>query len=67
MAALNPDRSAVQSGRFLPLSRHKRIVVKIGSSLLVDTDSGALKEAWLASLADDLQALWASGRDIVLV
>lgn len=29
---------------FTPLAKHKRIVIKIGSSLLVDTDTGALKK-----------------------
>ncbi len=53
--------------RFLPLSRHKRIVIKIGSSLLVDAETGVLKEAWLASLADDLAALARRGAEIVLV
>lgn len=55
------------SSRFLPLSSHKRIVVKIGSSLLVDTQSGALKEAWLSSLADDLKSLSDKGCEVALV
>ena len=52
---------------FLPLARHKRIVVKIGSSLLVDQASGALKEAWLTSLAEDLARLAKKGCELVLV
>lgn len=52
---------------FLPLAKHKRIVIKIGSSLLVDQASGVLKEAWLTSLADDLAALAKTGSEIVLV
>ena len=38
------------------LSSYKRIVVKIGSALLVDRASG-LKRAWLDSLGDDIAAL----------
>lgn len=53
--------------RFLPLARHKRIVIKIGSSLLVDSTSGTLKAAWLDSLADDLKALASEGCELVLV
>ena len=45
----------------------RRIVVKIGSALLVDRDTGKLKAAWLASLLDDVAALAKSGKDIVLV
>jgi glutamate 5-kinase len=45
----------------------RRIVVKIGSALLVDSASGALKSEWLASLADDIAALKAEGREVILV
>lgn len=61
-AALSGEEGAV-----LPLSRHTRIVIKIGSSLLVDAQSGSLNAAWLESLADDLQALAGKGCEIVLV
>lgn len=49
------------------LTEAKRIVVKIGSALLVDAASGALKSEWLHSLASDVQALKARGADVVLV
>ena len=39
------------------LSSFRRIVVKVGSSLLVDAAAGSLKRDWLASLAADLAAL----------
>jgi glutamate 5-kinase len=45
----------------------KRIVVKIGSSLLVDSASGTLKADWLAALADDIAALRAAGKDVIVV
>lgn len=45
----------------------RRIVVKIGSALLVDRHSGRLRATWLNSLADDVAALRAEGRQIVLV
>ena len=38
------------------LSGFRRVVVKIGSSLLVDAAKGALKRRWLESLAADLAA-----------
>ena len=38
------------------LADFRRIVVKVGSSLLVDADAGRLKRDWLASLAADLAA-----------
>ena len=48
-------------------AKAKRIVVKIGSALLVERDTGRLKAEWLNSLMDDVAALAQSGKDIVLV
>ena len=45
----------------------RRLVVKIGSSLLVDGASGTLKAQWLASLSDDIATLKADGKDVVVV
>ena len=45
----------------------KRLVVKIGSSLLVDGNTGTLKEAWLASLSDDIARLRADGKEVIVV
>lgn len=49
------------------LSTAKRIVVKIGSALLVDRDTGALRSAWLRDLALDIADLKAAGSDVILV
>src|SRR5262249_22850663 len=48
-------------------TRARRIVVKIGSSLLIDRKSGELKSAWLATLADDIAALVGAGRQVIVV
>lgn len=48
------------------LHAYKRIVVKIGSALLVDRRSG-LKRAWLTSLARDIARLRAGGHEILVV
>ncbi|MCA1299813.1 glutamate 5-kinase [Stappia indica] len=48
-----------------PLSRYKRIVVKIGSALLVER--GALKRAWLDALCADLAALSERGAEVIVV
>nr|WP_175582299.1 glutamate 5-kinase [Phaeobacter sp. HF9A] len=45
----------------------KRIVVKIGSALLVDRDSGALRQDWLLTLASDVAWLKGQGKDVILV
>src|SRR4029079_11349117 len=49
------------------LTDFRRIVVKVGSSLLVDAKAGRLREAWLASLAADIAKLHANKRDIIVV
>ena len=48
-------------------SEAKRLVVKIGSSLLVDAASGTLRQAWLASLADDIAVLREAGKYVIVV
>ena len=49
------------------LADFRRIVVKVGSSLLVDHAVGGIKEKWLASLTADLAALHGGKRDILVV
>jgi glutamate 5-kinase len=49
------------------LADFRRIVVKVGSSLLVDAAAGKLNEAWLASLTADLAALHGDKRDVLVV
>ena len=50
-----------------PLANAKRIVVKVGSTLLVDSAAGQLKRDWLASLAADIAALKRGGKEVVVV
>ena len=45
----------------------KRLVVKIGSALLVDRATGALRSRWLEALAEDVARLRARGTDVILV
>jgi glutamate 5-kinase len=45
----------------------RRIVIKIGSALLVDRVTGRLRATWLHSLADDVAALMDDGKQVVLV
>jgi glutamate 5-kinase len=56
-----PDAAA----RFAPAAC-ARLVVKIGSSLLVDA-GGAVRRDWLASVVDDIAERRAAGQEIVVV
>lgn len=48
------------------ISSCRRLVIKVGSSLLVD-DDGRLNSAWLESLADDVAGLARDGHEILIV
>ncbi|MEK1874428.1 MAG: glutamate 5-kinase [Rhizobium altiplani] len=48
------------------LERYRRIVIKIGSALLVDRKTG-LKKAWLDAMCRDIAALKAKGVDVLVV
>jgi glutamate 5-kinase len=49
------------------LSDAKRMVVKVGSALLVDADKGRLNRVWLESFAADVAACRKRGQEIILV
>ncbi len=50
----------------LALSAYRRLVVKVGSSLLID-DAGELNRHWLETLADDIGRLARDGHEILIV
>ena len=49
------------------LDKARRIVVKIGSALLVDAKTGTIKASWLSSLIDDLADARVRGAEIIIV
>jgi glutamate 5-kinase len=49
------------------LARAKRIVIKVGSALLVDPKNGSVKQQWLASLVEDVARLHERGAEVVMV
>jgi glutamate 5-kinase len=49
------------------LAEARRLVVKIGSALLVDDADGQIRSAWLAALADDIARCKARGQEVVIV
>ncbi|WP_366554520.1 glutamate 5-kinase [Aquibaculum sediminis] len=49
------------------LGNAQRVVVKIGSALLVEEASGAIRHDWLASLAQDLADLAGQGQELIVV
>lgn len=49
------------------INHANRIVIKIGSVLLVDQESGHVRQDWLNGLAKDIAALKALGKEIIIV
>ncbi len=49
------------------VSGARRVVVKIGSALLVDPERGAVHRKWLETLAADMARLKGRGQEIILV
>jgi len=60
-------RSGGMSGTPPTIRDFRRIVVKVGSSLLIDAAAGRVKQAWLASLVEDIVALHCEKRDLLVV
>ena len=59
--------AATHPSSAMPLLRARRIVVKVGSALLVDAQEGSPNRAWLEALAADVAAIRARGQEVLLV
>ena len=64
---LQSGTSAEAAGRAGLLRSARRLVVKIGSSLLVDKASGRLDAAWFDALVADVARLRERGQEVVVV
>jgi glutamate 5-kinase len=60
MSAQVPDRPS-------PLQQARRIVVKVGSALLVDSETGRINRPWLETLIEDLLRLRKRNQQVILV
>jgi glutamate 5-kinase len=49
------------------LATARRVVVKIGSALVVDENAAAPRAAWLAGITDDIAAMRARGTEVIVV
>jgi glutamate 5-kinase len=58
---MNPQRQSTD------LKAGRRLVVKIGSSLLVDEERGAIRNEWLEALIADIVACRARGQEVLIV
>ena len=65
MNAVSQATAAPLSAR--PLKDFRRVVIKVGSSLIVDRGQGCVKRKWLESLAQDIAGLHGQGADVLVV
>lgn len=49
------------------LAQARRLTIKVGSSLLIDAQTGVADAAWMLGLASDIALLKAAGKSVVLV
>ncbi len=49
------------------ISKANRVVIKVGSSLMVNQKTGDLRDSWLKTLAEDVSYLKKKGKDVVIV
>jgi glutamate 5-kinase len=64
---MSQRRRTSDSEASTPLGRARRVVVKVGSALLVDQETGRLNRAWLETLIEDLVRLRKRGQELILV
>jgi glutamate 5-kinase len=67
MRIVFPNMNARAPDSALPLTQARLVVVKVGSALLVDGDSGRINRAWLETLVEDLLRLRRRGQKVILV
>ncbi len=56
-----------QAAAASPLLAARRVVLKIGSALLVDEATGKVRRPWLAALADDIAEARKRGQEVLIV
>ena len=59
--------TAVRKAAAPALETARRLVIKVGSALLVDEEKGDIRRAWLDALADDIARLKKRGVEVLLV
>lgn len=67
MSSTSTDSAPIPTPGLTPLRHARRIVVKVGSSLLVERSSGQVNRPWLETLARDIKQLRNRGQEVLLV
>ncbi len=65
--AMTSTTESTPLGSVTPLAHARRVVIKVGSALLVDQQTGQVNRAWLQTLAADIARVRRRGQDVLLV
>ena len=49
------------------VNKSQRLIIKIGSALLVDSDTGEIRYNWLEKMADDIANLRSRNKEVIIV
>ncbi len=61
------NKSPINKAAFTALKQAKRIVIKVGSALLMQGEKGRLKYEWMRTMAQDIAKAQSTGQEIILV
>ncbi len=64
---MEPDLNKISPDREKIYQQSKSIVIKVGSSLLVEDKLGAIKKEWFASFIEDVIDLRKKGKSVIIV
>ncbi len=64
---MEPDLNKISPDREKIYQQSKSIVIKVGSSLLVEDKLGAIKKEWFASFIEDIIDLRKKGKTVIIV
>ena len=49
------------------VNKSQRLIIKIGSALLVDSETGEIRYNWLEKMADDIANLRSRNKEVIIV
>src|SRR5204863_1844170 len=61
------DETPAMAAQTPSVADFRRVVIKVGSSLLVDSEASRVREDWLRALAEDIAELHQDKRDVLVV
>ena len=64
---MEPDLNKISPDREKIYQQSKSIVIKVGSSLLVEDKLGAIKKEWFSSFIEDVIDLRKKGKTVIIV